>query len=87
MCCRTESLPKDEQLSYMRKHPAQRPSPTKHFEDMHVRIYRSVGIVNGVVVRGEAGATYLTLFTDVFTYRQGKWQAVTAQELHGDGPH
>ncbi len=54
---------------------------------MHVRIYRSVGIVNGVVVRGEAGATYRTLFTDVFAYRQGKWQAVTAQELHGDGPH
>jgi len=47
---------------------------------MHVRVYGSVGIVNGTVV--EIGTTRRkTLFTDVFAYRDGKWQAVSAQEL------
>jgi len=47
---------------------------------MHVRVYGNVGIVNGVVV--ETGAVRQeTLFTDVFAYRDGKWQAVNAQEL------
>ena len=74
-------ITKDEQLSYMRKHPASKQGTEKHFEDMHVRVYGNVGIVNGVVVAKEAGATRRTLFTDVFAYREGKWQAVSAQEL------
>lgn len=74
-------ITKDEQLSFMRKHPAPKQSPEKHFEDMHVRIYGNVGIVNGIVVANEAGKTRRTLFTDVFAYRDGKWQAVSAQEL------
>ena len=72
---------KDQQLSYMRKHPAPKQTAEKHFEDMHVRIYGNAGIVNGVVVAEEAGKTRRTLFTDVFAYRDGKWQAVSAQEL------
>jgi len=47
---------------------------------MHVRVYGSVGVVNGMVV--EIGtARRKTLFIDVFAYRDGKWQAVSAQEL------
>ena len=49
---------------------------------MHVRVYGTVGIVNGIVVE-TSGSTLVrrTLFTDVFAYRDGKWQAVNAQEL------
>jgi hypothetical protein len=74
-------ITKDEQLSFMRKHPAPKPRPEEHFEDMHVRVYGNVGIVNGIVVANDAGKTRRTLFTDVFAYRDGKWQAVSAQEL------
>lgn len=73
-------ITKEEQLSFMRKHPAPEQRVERHFEDMHVRVYGSVGIVNGVVV--ETGtARRKTLFTDVFAYRDGRWQAVSAQEL------
>ena len=73
-------ITKDQQLSFVRKHP----SPgrgSRHFEEIHVRVYGSVGIVNGVVVATDAGGRQKTLFTDVFAYRNGKWQAVSAQEL------
>ena len=74
-------ITKDEQLSFMRKHPAHGRKAERHFEDMHVRVYGTVGIVNGIVV--ETGGNTLvrrTLFTDVFAYRDGQWQAVNAQE-------
>jgi hypothetical protein len=74
-------ITKDDQLNFMRKHPAPASKQAKHFEDMHVRVYGTAGIVNGVVVASEAGTTRRTLFTDVFAYRGGKWQAVSAQEL------
>ena len=74
------SITKEEQLNFMRKHPAPEQRSERHFEDIHVRVYGSVGIVNGMVV--EIGtARRKTLFTDVFAYRDGKWQAVSAQEL------
>jgi hypothetical protein len=72
-------ITKNEQLSFMRKHPARKQKVEKHFENLHVRVYGNVGIVNGVVV--ETGtARQETLFTDVFVYRDGKWD-VNAQEL------
>jgi hypothetical protein len=37
--------------------------------------------VNGVVVETTDYGERKTLFTDVFAYRDGKWQAVSAQEL------
>jgi hypothetical protein len=74
-------ITRDQQLDFMRKHPAPHANTKKHFEDMHVRIYDNVGIVNGVVVANEEGKTRRTLFSDVFAYRDGKWQAVNAQEL------
>lgn len=76
----TGIITKEQHIDYWRKHPAA-PSPPKHFEDMHVRVYGMVGIVNGMVVADEAAGPRRTLFTDVFAYRDGKWQAVSAQEL------
>jgi hypothetical protein len=74
-------ITKDEQLSFLRTHPSARELSSRHFEDMHVRVYGNVGVVNGIVVAAEAKGTRRTLFTDVFVYRDGKWQAVNAQEL------
>ena len=75
-------ITKSEQIEFMRKHPSPvQSSPKKYFENMHVRVYGNVGVVNGVVVESEAGAIKKTLFTDVFVYRAGKWQAINAQEL------
>ena len=72
---------KQEQISFMRSHPSPAQNAKKHFEDMHVRIYGEIGIVNGMVVAIGASATRRTFFTDVFAYRNGKWQAISAQEL------
>jgi len=77
-------ITKDEQLSFMRKHPVH-DSGSKHFENLHVRIYGDVGIVNGMVVATRAEGTQKTLFTDVFVRRDGRWQAVNAQELPVSG--
>jgi hypothetical protein len=43
-------ITRDEQLEYMRTHPAPRSNAVRHFEGLHVRLYGSVGIVNGAVV-------------------------------------
>ena len=55
---------------------------TNHFEGLQVRIYGDVGIVNGLVVttNKEGNTVDKTVFTDVFVYRDGRWQAVNAQE-------
>lgn len=74
-------ITKDEQLMFMREHPAPHGKQEKHFENLHARVYGTAGIVNGVVVATESGVTHRTLFTDVFAYRNGRWQAVNAQEL------
>ena len=75
-------ITKSEQLRFMRKHPAPAQKGQRHFEDMRVRVYGNVGIVNGVVVEtGNDEVNRKTLFTDVFAYRDGKWQAVSSQEL------
>jgi len=78
---------KGEQLNYLRSHPAVKREP-RHLEDLHVRIFGTAGVVNGVVVAtGVDGKSYRTLFTDVFAYRGGWWQAVNAQEFHSPRVH
>jgi hypothetical protein len=72
---------KVEHIAYVREHPTIN-TAGEHFENLRVRVYGSVGIVNGVVVaRSSDGSERRTLFTDVFAQRNGKWQAVNAQEL------
>jgi len=58
------------------------PDFTKHFEGLQVRVYGNVGIVNGLVVTAskDGNAAGKTVFTDVFVYRDGRWQANNAQE-------
>lgn len=74
-------LTKAQHIEFSSKHvpPLDR---TKHFEGLKVRIYGEVGIVNGVVVATDKDRNTVdkTVFTDVFVYRDGRWQAVNAQE-------
>ena len=72
---------KEEHIRFLREHPAPGQHTHKRFEDLHVRIYGDTGIVNGTVIETTDRGERKTLFTDVFAYRDGKWQAVTAQEL------
>ena len=72
---------KAEQLKYMRAHPASERTK-RHFDDLRVRVYGTVGVANGIVVATATdGKIQKTIFTDVFAYRNGQWQAVNAQEL------
>jgi len=54
---------------------------SQRFEDLHVRVYGEAGIVNGAVIETTDHGERKILFTDVFAYRDGKWRAVSAQEL------
>lgn len=74
-------ISKDQQLAFIRKHSKPKTRVAKQFEDLHIRIYGTVGVVNGVVRATEMGTTCRTLFTDVFVRRHGRWGAVSAQEL------
>src|SRR5215510_11795324 len=67
-------LTKGQHINYSNKY---RPSTklSKHFENLTVRLYGDVGIVNGLVVAGEERKELVdrTIFTDVFVYRDGRW--------------
>ena len=76
-----EIITKEQHLGFLREHPASGQRPRKRFEDLHVRVYGEAGIVNGAVIETTDRGERKTLFTDVFAYRDGKWQAVSAQEL------
>ena len=73
---------KREQIDYMRAHPAPKDATTRRFDDLRVRVYGIAGVVTGIVVAtAPDGKTDRTAFTDVFAFRDGRWQAVNAQEL------
>jgi hypothetical protein len=52
------------------------------FDQMNVRFYGDTAIVNGIVTASDDLGKELnrSVFTDVFVYRDGRWQAVNAQE-------
>jgi hypothetical protein len=54
----------------------------QRFDNLTVRLYGDVGIVNGIVITSDEHAKDVdrTIFTDVFAYRDGRWQAINAQE-------
>ncbi len=54
----------------------------QHFEQMKVRIYGDIGIVNGIVITSDEHNREMekTVFTDVFIKRETRWQAINAQE-------
>src|SRR5215467_14245361 len=74
-------LTKAQHIYYSTKY---RPPANLHnrFENLKVRVYDTVGIVNGTVVISDENGKEVnrTVFTDVFVYRDGRWQAVNAQE-------
>lgn len=75
-------ITKQDQIGFVRTHHFPPDKLKRHFENLRVRVYGTAGIVNGIVVAtNSSGATVKqTVFTDVFAYRDGHWQAVNAQE-------
>ncbi|HEU4586465.1 MAG TPA: hypothetical protein VFR95_11990 [Gemmatimonadaceae bacterium] len=48
---------------------------------MRVRFYGTTAIVTGTVIRSRGGSEVgRNVFTDVFVKRDGRWQAVSAEE-------
>lgn len=73
-------ISKQEHIGFVRSHPNTSSGEHK-FERLQVRVYGSVAIANGIVVEEVEGkGQRRTLFTDVFAFRNGSWQAVNAQE-------
>jgi len=58
------------------------PNRKRRFDQMQVRVYGDVGIVNGIVLTSDEQGREVdrTIFTDVFVRRNGRWEAVNAQE-------
>jgi hypothetical protein len=81
-------LSKDEHIAWFEKHmpPVDR---SVRLDRVRVRIYGDTGIVNGWVISTDPQSTKerRTAFTDVFVFRDGRWQAVNAQEDSVDSPH
>jgi metallo-beta-lactamase class B len=93
-----QAITRSEFLAYFARplaHP--QPPIVQHFEDTKVRFVAKgdVAIVTGVVVTESAATTGSTAqrspsskpvrrsrFTDVFVWRDARWQAVTGQETH-----
>ena len=74
-------LTKQEHIDWFLKHP-QPESRKTGLDNLKVRLYGDGAIVNGsVLVTDDSGKEVApTMFTDVFVYRDGRWQAVNAQE-------
>jgi hypothetical protein len=74
-------LTKAQHIHYSTKYL---PSPglKQRFENLTVRLYGDVGMVNGIVITTDENGKDVnrTIFTDVFAYRNGRWQAINAQE-------
>ena len=70
---------KQQHIDYVKAHP-RAPQESRSFEDLKVRAYGDTGIANGIVVVSGPSGTSRTVFTDVFVKRDGRWQAVNAQE-------
>ena len=74
-------LTKAEHIDWYVKHPPPLTRQTR-LDHLQVRIYRDTAIANGIVVApDESGKeSDRSIFTDVFVFREGRWQAVNAQE-------
>lgn len=73
-------ITKKDHIDFVKQHPW--PKMKEHkFEKLQVRIYGDLAIANGCVMAvPENGTARRTYFTDVFALRDGRWQAVNAQE-------
>ena len=76
-----EFVTKAQHIAFSSAHPL--PANRKqHLDQLRVRVYGDAGIVNGIVVTSDEEGREVdrTIFTDVFVKRDGRWQAVNAQE-------
>ena len=74
-------LTKAQHIDWVTKHP--RPANLRFdFDRLDVRIYGNTGIANGSVVTKDSDGKEIArnVFTDVFVYHDGRWQAVNGQE-------
>jgi Domain of unknown function (DUF4440) len=74
-------LTKQQHIDWSVQHP--RPAGRKaHFEKLEVRLYGDTAIVTGIVDDTDSSGkdSRRSIFTDVFVYRTGEWQAVSAEE-------
>lgn len=82
-----EILGRQDEIDYLHKHPLPAQDESRRrFEEVKVRLYGDVGIVTGrTVITDEKGSVVReTSFTDVFCRRDGRWQAINAQETPVD---
>jgi uncharacterized protein DUF4440 len=74
-------LTRAEHIDWYVKHL---PPPTRktRCDRLQIRIYGDTAIVNGLVIASDQSGKELdrSIFTDVFVYRDNRWQAVNAQE-------
>ena len=67
-------ITKAEHIQYITTHPVP-PGTEARFERLDIRIVDGVAIATGIVSTQKRSA-----FTDIFACRDGRWQAVGAQE-------
>ena len=73
-------LTRQEHIDWAVKHPDPK-DRQQRFDKLNIRLYGDVAIVNGsVIASSPSGKEDRTMFTDVFVFRDGRWQAVNAQE-------
>ncbi|HSS50593.1 MAG TPA: DUF4440 domain-containing protein [Thermoanaerobaculia bacterium] len=79
-------LTRQQHLDWLAHHPPPLDLHRKLYGTT-VRLYGDVGVVTGTVVTSSPdGATVRrSVFTDVFVFRDGRWQAVNAQENAVEG--
>jgi len=68
-------------IDWFTKHP--RPANLKpRFARLEIRLYGDFGIANGAVVTSDENGKEIgrNVFSDVFIYRDGHWQAINGQE-------
>ena len=72
---------KAQQIDWVVSHPM-KSGYSQKFDSLNVRIYNDSAIVNGIVLTNNKEGKLIgkSIFTDIFIKRQGKWQAVNAQE-------
>ena len=77
-------ITKRQHLAYLRSRTNAAPEPSRHFEQLQIRIYGDTAVATGAVLAQGAApdsAPHKTYFTDVFVFRNNRWQAVNAQEI------
>ncbi|HEY9429025.1 MAG TPA: nuclear transport factor 2 family protein [Gemmatimonadaceae bacterium] len=73
-------LDRSQHIAWVVNHP---PDTTvdRRLSDMRVRFYGPTAVVTGMVIRSRDGSEIgRNVFTDVFVKREGRWQAVSAEE-------